>query len=145
MAPDPQTARIVKFPDLKPSTRNQILGVELGTQYDSMNRMFSTFGDGAVLDYGEWSSRDVSEMLSRDGQAAALESVLTLPIRQASRAIEPAKGDSGEAEFCNSVLFAPATSGGMTSLPANTPMSLLARVSNVPALNVVAILTQSRR
>jgi hypothetical protein len=113
VAPDAQKARIVAFPDLQPATRNQILGGELGTQYDSMTRMFSTFGDGSVLDYGEWSSRDVAKMLDQDGQASALEAVLTLPIRQASRAIEPSKGDSGEAELCNSVLFAPATSGGM--------------------------------
>ena len=52
-------------------------------------------------------------MLSRDGQAAAIEAVLTLPIRQASRAIEKAKGDSGECELVRSVLMAPATAGGM--------------------------------
>jgi hypothetical protein len=59
----------------------------------------------------------MAAMLSKDGQSAAIEAVLTLPIRQASRAIEPAKGDKGEAEFCNSVLMAPHTSGGM-----KTPM-----------------------
>jgi hypothetical protein len=52
-------------------------------------------------------------MLVRDGQAAALEAVLTLPIRQAPYSIEPHKGDSGEAEFCHSVLTAPETAGGM--------------------------------
>jgi hypothetical protein len=52
-------------------------------------------------------------MLSRDGQAAAIEAVLTLPIRQASRAIEPAKHDKGECELVRSVLMAPATAGGM--------------------------------
>ena len=52
-------------------------------------------------------------MLTQDGQAAALEAVLTLPIRQASRAIVPGKHDAGEAELCHSVLFAPHTSGGM--------------------------------
>ena len=52
-------------------------------------------------------------MLSRDGQAAAIEAVLTLPIRQASRAIEPGKGDKGECDFVRSVLMAPATAGGM--------------------------------
>jgi uncharacterized protein DUF935 len=80
--------------------------------------MFGLFGtSGQVFDYGEITSRDLGVMLTRDGQAAALEAVLTLPIRQASRAIEPSKGDSGEAEFCNSVLMAPHTSGGM-----KTPM-----------------------
>src|ERR1039458_6851325 len=52
-------------------------------------------------------------MLTRDGQAAAIEAVLTLPIRQASRAIEAGKDDNGEAEFCRSVLMTPATGGGM--------------------------------
>jgi uncharacterized protein DUF935 len=80
--------------------------------------MFGLFGtSGQVFDYGEITSRDLGVMLTRDGQAAALEAVLTLPIRQASRAIEPSKGDKGEAEFCNSVLMAPHTSGGM-----KTPM-----------------------
>src|ERR1039457_6560157 len=52
-------------------------------------------------------------MLTRDGQAAAIEAVLPLPIRQASRAIEAGKDDNGEAEFCRSVLIAPETAGGM--------------------------------
>src|ERR1039457_4765747 len=52
-------------------------------------------------------------MLQRDGQAAAIEAVLTLPIRQASRAIEAAKHDSGECDFVRSVLMAPPTAGGM--------------------------------
>ena len=38
-------------------------------------------------------------MLSRNGMAAAIEQVLTLPVRGAPRTIEPAKGDKGEAEF----------------------------------------------
>ena len=36
-------------------------------------------------------------MLTRNGMAAALEQVLTLPIRGAPYTIEPAKGDKGEA------------------------------------------------
>lgn len=113
MAPDPQTARIVAFPDLKPAARRQILGAEAGTEYDYGQRVFSSFGDGSVLDYGEWSSRDMAAMLEKDGQSAAIEAVLTLPIRQASRAIEPGKHDAGEAELCHSILFEPHTSGGM--------------------------------
>jgi hypothetical protein len=115
VAPGPQTAnaKIVAFPDLKPAARRQVMGGELGTQFDYQTRMFSTYGDGSVLDYGQWTSRDMATMLERDGQAAALEAVLTLPIRQAARAIEPSKDDAGEAELCHSVLFAPHTSGGM--------------------------------
>lgn len=110
---DSQTARIVAFPDLKPATRRQLLGAEAGSQFDITDRMFAYFGDGSVFDYGEWSARDVSTMLVRDGQAAALESVLTLPLRQADYAITPAKGDKGEAEFAREVLMEPATAGGM--------------------------------
>lgn len=113
MAPDPQTAKIVAFPDLKPATRRDLMRGEIGTEFDQQSRVFGLYGGGDVFDYGQWTSRDMSTMLTRDGQAAALEAVLTLPIRQASRAIEPAKGDAGETELCHSVLFAPATSGGM--------------------------------
>lgn len=113
---DPQKARIVAFPDLKPATRRDLMRGEIGTEFDR-NQMFGLYSGGDVFDYGTYTARDFTVMLSRDGQASALEAVLTLPIRQAARAIEPGKGDSGEAEFCNSVLMAPATSGGM-----KTPM-----------------------
>jgi hypothetical protein len=110
---DPQAARVLKFPDLAPAKRRQLLGPEAGTQYDSTDRMFAYWGDGSVLDYGEYTARDLETMLVRDGQAAAIEAVITLPIRQASRAIEKSKGDSGEADFCRSVLMEPHTGGGM--------------------------------
>lgn len=108
-----QNAKIVAFPDLKPSTRSQLMRGELGTSFDSSDRMYAFYGKGEVFDYGTWDARDVGVMLTRDGQAAALEAVLTLPIRQASRAIEKTKGDKGEAEFCRSVLMEPHTAGGM--------------------------------
>jgi hypothetical protein len=113
MAPDPQTARLAKFPDLKAKTRNTLLGGEAGTQFDLGERLFAAYADGDVLDYGEFTARDYTTMLSRDGQAQAIESVLTLPLRQANYAITPAKHDQGEAEFVRSVLMAPATAGGM--------------------------------
>jgi len=59
-------------------------------------------------------------MLSRNGMAAAIEQVLTLPVRGAPRTIEPAKGDKGEAEFVQSVLMTPDQAGGMA-----TPISEL--------------------
>ena len=110
---DPQKARIVAFPDLKPATRRDLMRGEVGTEYDQQTRMFGLYQGNSVFDYGQWGVRDLEQMLVRDGQAAALEAVLTLPIRQASRAIEPGKHDAGEAELCHSVLFAPHTSGGM--------------------------------
>jgi len=59
-------------------------------------------------------------MLARNGMAAAIEQVLTLPIRGAPYTIEPAGGDKGEAEFVQSVLMTPDESGGM-----RTPVSRL--------------------
>jgi hypothetical protein len=52
--------------------------------------------------------------------AAAIEQVLTLPIRGAPYTIEPGKGDKGEAEFIQSVLMTPDEDGGMA-----TPISTL--------------------
>lgn len=51
---------------------------------------------------------------------AAIEQVITLPIRGAPRTIEPAKGDKGEAEFVQSVLMTSDEAGGM-----KTPISQL--------------------
>jgi hypothetical protein len=59
-------------------------------------------------------------MLSRNGMCAALEQVLTLPIRGAPYTIDPAKGDKGEAELVQSVMMTPNESGGMA-----TPISTL--------------------
>lgn len=112
-----QDAKVVHLRDLKPGMRKAILGGEVGTQFDQSQRLFASWQGGSVLDVGEWNARDMAQMLVRDGQAASIESVLTLPIRQAPRAIEPGEGDSGEAEFCRSVLLAPHTGGGM-----KTPM-----------------------
>lgn len=108
-----EPAKVLQFPDLAPKTRRQLLMPEQGTQFDPMDRMFASWSGGSVLDVSEWTSRDMEQMLVRDGQAAAIEAVLTLPIRQASRAIEKADGDKGEAEFCRSVLMTPHTGGGM--------------------------------
>lgn len=46
---------------------------------------------------------------------AALEAVITLPIRQCPWAIIPDKDDNGEAEFVRSILEAPHTAGGMST------------------------------
>jgi hypothetical protein len=113
-------ARVTNLPDLTPAQGKSLLGNEIGTQFDFTERMFGYFGKGEVFDYSTWSERDMRTMLLRDGQAAALEAVLTLPIRQASWAITATKGDKGEAEFANSVLNAPPTAGGM-----RTPMQLV--------------------
>lgn len=54
-------------------------------------------------------------MLSRDGVCGALENVLTLPIREADFSIEKGVDDSGEAEFCRSVIMTPDSAGGMVT------------------------------
>jgi len=102
------------FPDLKASTRSQLMQGEQGSQYDIYDRLYAGYSaDGDIFDYGDFTARDYTSMLKKDGQAAALESVLTLPLRQASYAITPSTDDRGEAEFARSVLMEPATGGGM--------------------------------
>jgi hypothetical protein len=113
MAPSPNTAKIMAFPDLKPASRRELFGQEIGTQFDFGQRLFAYYGEGDVFDYGEWTSRDMKTMFARDGLCAAVESVLTLPIRGADYKIDPAKGDKGEADFATSVLMTPDMDGGM--------------------------------
>jgi hypothetical protein len=105
-------AKVLKLPDLK-SNKRDLFGAEIGTQFDWGQRLFAYYGDGDVFDYGEWTSRDMKTMFSRDGICSAVESVLTLPIREADFSIEKAKGDKGEADLANSVLLAPNQAGGM--------------------------------
>jgi hypothetical protein len=104
---------VVAFPDLKAGMRRDLLGKEIGTQFDLTQRLFAYYGEGDVFDYGEWSSRDMKSMFSRDGLASAIELVLTLPIREADYMITPAKNDHGEAELAHSVLMTPDQNGGM--------------------------------
>jgi hypothetical protein len=107
----------INYPDISPKQAKKLLGSEIGTSFDIRERMFSYWGDGTVFDYSSWSEADMKQMILRDGQAAALEAVLTLPIRQADWSIMPTKGDKGEAEFVRSVLLQPSYAGGM-----KTPM-----------------------
>jgi hypothetical protein len=109
----PDQANILPFPDLRPSDRRQLLGAELGTQFDIGQRLFAYYGSGDVFDYGEWTSRDMKSMFRRDGICSAVEAVLTLPIREADYEIRPGKGDKGEADFVRSVMMTPDTDEGM--------------------------------
>jgi hypothetical protein len=116
----PQPENVVQFPDLKPKTRRELMGEEIGTQFDMGQRLFAYYGEGDVFDYGEWGARDMKTMFSRDGICNAIELVLTLPIRQADFSIRPAKGDHGEADLASSVLMTPDQEGGM-----QTPIQML--------------------
>jgi hypothetical protein len=115
----PGGGNVVEFPDLAPpgsqsiGGKRALMGAEIGTQFDWGQRLFAYYGEGDVFDYGEWSSRDMKTMFSRDGICNAIQLVLTLPIREADYSIQPAKGDKGESDFVNSVLMTPDTEGGM--------------------------------
>ena len=52
MAKDPNTARILAFPDLKPASKRELFGAEIGTQFDYGQRLFAYYGEGDVFDYG---------------------------------------------------------------------------------------------
>jgi hypothetical protein len=128
---DTRSAQIIDFPDLPPKGsrgyggKRALLGPEIGTSFDIGQRLFAYYLRRRRcvrlwLTTCEYTARDYKVMLSRNGMAAALEQVLTLPIRGAPYTIEPAKGDKGEAEFVESVMMTPDESGGMS-----TPISTL--------------------
>ncbi len=89
----------VRLPDLTPKQRKELLGAEIGTQFDMYTRMFAAFSGGDVFEIGEWRVRDLDAMLSRDGTAKALEQVLTLPMRSAAFSFQAAPNDTGELEL----------------------------------------------
>jgi hypothetical protein len=92
---------------------------EIGSAYDR-DRIFTRFDDGKYFETRDLWARNFEEMLRLDGKARTLEQVLTLPLMSAEHSIEPAKGDSGEAEFVIDALTRPANAGGMT-----TPLELV--------------------
>lgn len=80
-------------------------------------------------------------MLSRDGMCAAVEAVLTLPIREADFSIEKGDGDKGECEFARSVIMTPDVYGGM-----RTPVSeLVGQVTSAQIYRRAFFLPASRR
>jgi hypothetical protein len=89
------------------------LGDEMGTPF-SDDSIFGDFDDGKVFDFDRWSAKDFDEMLERDGQAKSIESALTLPVRRTPWDVEPAEGDTGQAEEIKKILTTPANAGGMS-------------------------------
>lgn len=61
----------------------------------------------------------VDEMLKKDGQAEAVLTALTMPIRMAGYQIVPGEGDKGEAKFVSTTLTKHQVNGGMQT-PLNT-------------------------
>jgi hypothetical protein len=52
MAPRPDQAKLLPFPDLRPQQKRDLLGTELGTSFDMMGqRLFAYYGAGDVFDY----------------------------------------------------------------------------------------------
>lgn len=87
---------------------------EQGTALDWADAMFINSMDGEVIDYSDFHSRDLNDMLTRDHQARKLESVLSLPHRRAGWLITPPKkGDTGQTEWLNDFLQRGPTEDGM--------------------------------
>lgn len=58
---------------------------------------------------------DYIAMQANDGEVQAIVRLLTLPIVSTPLYVEPAKGDSGERDFIETVFFSPSNLGGMTT------------------------------
>lgn len=86
---------------------------EMGSAWNRY-RLYQYYEDGLVFENGPLETIDVEEMLQRTGIAAALEAVLTLPIRAAGWQIKPAPGDKGECDFVKMALETPPEQGGMS-------------------------------
>jgi hypothetical protein len=82
---------------------------EIGTEMGWAERLYYGFAtdprdkDRYLVEYSDWESRDLAEMLKRSARARQIESVLTQPIMAAEYKIEPIKGDTGEAELLTSL------------------------------------------
>jgi hypothetical protein len=76
-------------------TEDARTGRELSNAFSPEDRLFRDFTDwNTVYDTTNLTARDLSEMLSKDGNTKKLEQVLTLPIRGADWEI---RGDGTEA------------------------------------------------
>lgn len=88
------------------------VGPELGSAIGA-DRVFGYWSDNRWLTPIAVDDRMVDNMLRLDGRAQTIAQVLTLPMRGVDWSIEPAKGDSGEAEWTRERFTAPADEGGM--------------------------------
>ena len=101
-----------------------LLDKEQGSAFDLDSIMFGTFQDGGVFNYDSTGFvREIKEMLTGDApdpKAQTLESVLTLPVRQAPFYIQQRRSSDKVYERIHRILTAPANNGGMV-----TPMNLI--------------------
>jgi hypothetical protein len=97
----------------------RMIDEERGTLFNWLEfPQFLELEKGRVTEYPDrvWIN-DVVDMLKTDGQAAGVETALTMPLRQANTTIEkPERDGSGRiTSFVEDALFRPATEGGMTT------------------------------
>lgn len=101
-----------------------LLDQEQGSAFDQDSLLFSAFDDGGVFSYDSTTfARDMQLMLRGDApdpKAQTLESVLSLPIRQAPFYVTQGRSKSKVYDRINRILTAPANNGGMS-----TPMNLI--------------------
>jgi hypothetical protein len=84
---------------------------EIGSSF-TWDGPFSSYEDGNVFTYEEPMVRDYQHMLRTDGTTQSIELMLTYPIISAPWEIDPAKGDTGEAEFIYDAFTALPHQGG---------------------------------
>lgn len=101
-----------------------LLDSEQGSAFDLDNVMFTAYDDGGVFQYDTDNFvRNMKEMLRGkvpDAKAQTLESVLSLPIRQAPFYLNQGRARKEVYDRLQRILFAPANNGGMS-----TPMNLV--------------------
>lgn len=107
-----------------------LLGPEIGTGFDELFPQYETPDGKNVFDYGDFESREIQEAIDRDGKVGALEQVLCLPLRMLAWTVEPADGDSGEAELIRQILETPANHGGMSTPMTDVIGQMTAAIAN---------------
>lgn len=98
-----------------------LLDKEEGTAFDQDSILFASYNDGGVFNYDDTGFvRDIRDMLKVDGKAQTLESVLSLPIRNAPFYITQGRASDSVYDRVRLLMTQPANNGGMT-----TPMNLV--------------------
>lgn len=101
-----------------------LLDQEQGSAFDYDSLFYTAFDDGGVFHYDSTGFvAEMREMLTGpapDPKAQTLESVLSLPIRQAPFSIQQGRSSNEVYERIHRILTQPANNGGMT-----TPMNLI--------------------
>jgi hypothetical protein len=112
--------KVVKIAPGVVGIEDDLINNEMGTAFDSQSLLFTAYNDGQVFNYDRGSILALNEMFERDGKAATLEQVLTLPVRQAPYTLRQAESRKRVVDFVSEVLLSPANNGGMT-----TPMNAI--------------------